>query len=104
MGTWTVNIQRFFLILTTVVNRITAFFTHQNSLHRARFARIDEMSHLLATQPMGDGLLLGVGHSHFLIVKPQKTRSELGNLLIVAPTRSGKELLPTSKLLTWQGS
>ena len=62
------------------------------------------MKHLLATQPMGDGLLLGVGHSHFLIVRPQKTRSELGNLLVVGPTRSGKGLLATSQLLTWQGS
>src|SRR6266851_5663304 len=104
MGTWTINIQRFFLFFSMVVNRITAFFTHQDSLHRARFARIDEMKHLLATQPMGDGLLLGVGHSHFLIVRPQKTRSELGNLLVVGPTRSGKGLLATSQLLTWQGS
>jgi len=104
MGNWAINLQRFFLILSMVVNRIAAFFTHQNSLHRARFARIDEMSHLLATKPVGDGLLLGVGHSHFLIVRPQKTRSELGNLLIVGPTRSGKGLLATSQLLTWQGS
>ena len=104
MGTWTINTQRFFLSLSMVVNRIAAFFTHQNSLHRARFARIDEMSHLLATQPVGDGLLLGVGHSHFLMVRPQKTRSELGNLLIVGPTRSGKGLLATSQLLSWQGS
>ena len=87
-----------------VVHRIAAFFTTRDSLHTARFARIDEMSQLLCSEPVGNGLLLGVGHSHFLIVRPQKTRRELGNLLIVGPTRSGKGLLATSQLLTWQGS
>ena len=104
MGTWTINIQRFFLFLATALNRITAFFTSRDNLHTARFARIDEMSHLLSPQPAENGLLLGVGHSHFLSVRPQKTRRELGNLLVVGPTRSGKGLLATSQLLTWQGS
>ena len=48
-------------------------------------------------------LILGVSHlNHVLRVKPVKTRRELGNLLVVAPTRGGKGLLATAQLLTWQ--
>src|SRR2546429_8005447 len=42
--------------------------------------------------------------NHFLLVRPTKTRRELGNMLIVAPTRGGKGLLATSQLFTWQHS
>jgi type IV secretion system protein VirD4 len=37
-------------------------------------------------------------------VRKTKQRPELGNLLIVAPTRSGKGLLAVSQLLTWHHS
>jgi type IV secretion system protein VirD4 len=54
---------------------------------------------------MPPGLLLGVSHfKNLLHVRPTKTRRELGNLLIVAPTRGGKGLLATSQLLTWRHS
>jgi type IV secretion system protein VirD4 len=39
-----------------------------------------------------------------LRVQPTETRRELGNLLVVAPTRGGKGLLATSQLLTWPHS
>jgi type IV secretory pathway TraG/TraD family ATPase VirD4 len=39
-----------------------------------------------------------------LKVRPVKTRPELGNLLVVAPTRGGKGLLAVSQLLTWPHS
>jgi type IV secretion system protein VirD4 len=39
-----------------------------------------------------------------LHVRPTKARRELGNLLVVAPTRGGKGLLATSQLLTWPHS
>ncbi len=41
---------------------------------------------------------------HFFLVRSIPTRRELGNVLIVGPTRSGKGLLATSQLLTWGGS
>src|SRR5579859_4718579 len=76
------------------------------SLYRARFAIIDELSHLLSKTPSPDGLLLGIHKSlrHFVMVRPQPTRKEIGNLLIVGPTRCGKGLLAVSQLLSWQGS
>ena len=38
------------------------------------------------------------------MVRQTETRRELGNLLIVAPTRGGKGLLAVSQLLSWQHS
>jgi type IV secretion system protein VirD4 len=40
----------------------------------------------------------------YVSVRPTKTRREIGNTLIVGPTRSGKGLLATSQLLTWKHS
>ncbi len=37
-------------------------------------------------------------------MQPTKTRREIGNTLIVAPTRGGKGLLAVSQLLSWQHS
>src|SRR6266480_6450676 len=74
-------------------------------LHRARFARLDELTSIMSRTPHATGLLIGVNRlKHFLQVIPTKTRRELGNMLIVAPTRAGKGLLATSQLFTWQAS
>src|SRR5262249_54208004 len=40
----------------------------------------------------------------FVSVTPRPEKKEIGNLLIVAPTRSGKGLLAISQLLSWQHS
>jgi type IV secretion system protein VirD4 len=78
------------------------------ALHRARFAHLDEVWPLLSPSFAPDGVLLGT--RRFLLSKRLATvrktnhRPELGNLLIVAPTRSGKGLLAVSQLLTWQHS
>lgn len=78
------------------------------ALHRARFARIDEVWPLLATSFPFDGVLLGTRRwllrTWLVTVRKTKQRPELGNLLIVAPTRSGKGLLAVSQLLTWHHS
>jgi type IV secretion system protein VirD4 len=78
------------------------------ALHRARFAHLEEVWPLLSAGFPPDGMLLGT--RRFLLSKRLATvrktsqRPELGNLLIVAPTRSGKGLLAVSQLLTWQHS
>src|SRR5436305_4602007 len=104
MGTFTLTLERLFLFLSLVYYRTHAFFFPDNRLHRARFARIDEIAHLVSMTPPPDGLLLGRRNGHFVTVRPTKTRRELGNLLVVAPTRSGKGLLAVSQLLSWQHS
>src|SRR5207237_7742013 len=75
-------------------------------LHHARSARLHELAPLASTALDRTSLLLGTSHNfgHTLQVTPTKTRRELGNLLVVAPTRGGKGLLATSQLLTWPHS
>src|SRR5437763_8461338 len=79
------------------------------ALHRARFARFPELKELLSSTPRPDGVLLGTSRhllffKRFVVVRPTKTRQEIGNTLIVAPTRGGKGLLATSQLLCWNYS
>jgi hypothetical protein len=75
------------------------------ALHRARFAHLDEVWPLLSAMFPFDGILLGTRRfllsRRLVTVRKTKQRPELGNLLIVAPTRSGKGLLAVSQLLTW---
>jgi type IV secretion system protein VirD4 len=106
MGTIAATLQRFIYGFVVFFNRIIASFTHHKQLHNARFARIDELASLLSDALDSEtSLLLGVGSfTRVLRVRPTKTRRELGNLLIVAPTRGGKGLLATSQLLSWKHS
>ncbi len=105
MGTITLVIQRFFLFLSAFIQRTLAQCFPDTRLHRARFSRIDELNPLLHHMPSPDGLLLGSRKAgHFVTVRKTATRRELGNMLIVGPTRSGKGLLATSQLLSWKHS
>jgi type IV secretion system protein VirD4 len=78
------------------------------ALHRARFAHTRELWPLLSSSFVRDCVLLGTRRfllsKPFVIVRKTPPRPELGNLLIVAPTRSGKGLLAVSQLLTWHHS
>ena len=94
MGTSALVIRRFLLFLSMVIHGIRVLFASDTHLHRARFANTSELSQLLTPTPPADGLLLGRAYLRsFVTVRPQHTRRELGNLLIVGPTRSGKGLL-----------
>src|SRR5213082_3635178 len=60
---------------------------------------------LLTDSLPSESLLLGISQfSRILHVKSTPQRRELGNCLIVAPTRAGKGLLAVSQLLTWKHS
>ncbi len=79
------------------------------ALHRARFAKQYELSELISYTPQQDSVLLGTRNlfgiwKRFVSVRPTKKRREIGNTLIVGPTRSGKGLLATSQLLSWHHS
>jgi type IV secretion system protein VirD4 len=105
VGTVGVVLQQLLLGVIVFFNRILAALQHSQSLHHARFSALHELVNLLSSTFSGTGLLLGVSHlKHLLHVIPTTTRRELGNLLIVAPTRGGKGLLATSQLLTWRHS
>src|SRR3954449_4593792 len=92
---------RLFLVLHHVMGGL---LLHRH-LHVARFARLDELATLASPRPRRSGLLLGrTRFRQLLHVTQTKARRELGNLLVVAPTRGGKGLLATSQLLTWKHS
>lgn len=79
------------------------------ALHRARFAKRHELRELFQKAPCADGVLLGTRKdwlffTRYVSVRPTKTRREIGNTLIVAPTRGGKGLLAISQLLSWKHS
>ena len=97
-------IQRLFLFLELFVQWIIALFSTDSRLHRSRFATTFELSQLLCHTPAPDGLLLGSRKAGFVTVLPTPQRRELGNLLVVAPTRGGKGLLAVSQLLSWKHS
>jgi hypothetical protein len=77
--------------------RIRAFFQQSHPLHRAHFAGLHQLTVLLTgsfterTADVQTSLLLGISRFNQLLrVRPTKTRRELGNVLVVAPTRGGK--------------
>ena len=98
MATLAAILFRLLYGLLVALNRLSAALVHSRSrLHNARFAHLHELASLQTGSAPGDpetSLLLGVGAlSRVLRVRPTRARRELGNLLVVAPTRGGKGLL-----------
>src|SRR2546425_1947155 len=61
-----------------------------SKLHKARFARTDELADILSRKAHEASLLLGETLLRkFYLVRSTPSRRELGNVLIVAPTRGG---------------
>jgi type IV secretion system protein VirD4 len=90
---------------SVLLSYLSAFFSRETPLHPARFAYLHELTDLIRPTVEGTGLLLGESDfSQVLRVEATRTRRELGNLLVVAPTRGGKGLLAVSQLLTWPHS
>ena len=99
------TMKRFLYHLNLFLSRLVSFFSHSGELHHARFARVHELSDILTDSLPTDSLLLGLNNfSRILHVKSTQARRELGNCLVVAPTRGGKGLLAVSQLLTWKHS
>ncbi len=97
--------NRFLYTITTFLSKILVLLFPSKQLYIARFARLDELESLTSSRLDESGLLLGKGHfNQILRICATPKRWELGNLLVVAPTRGGKGLLATSQLLTWKHS
>ncbi len=97
--------NRFLYHTYVFFNKILTLLFSNKQLYIARFARLDELKSITSSKHDGSGLLLGKGHfNQILRVCATPRRRELGNLLVVAPTRGGKGLLATSQLLTWRHS
>ena len=106
MAALLVGFRRFLYRLGLSLSQLAAALSHEAKLHPARFARLHELTALLApTVQIETSLLSGVGPlRHMLRVQPTPKRRELGNLLVCAPIRGGKGLLAVSQLLTWNQS
>ena len=105
MGKGALIIWKTILILEVYVQHIVSFFARDTRLYKARFAELKEVARNLSPMPRPVSLLLGTTkNADFVEVTPTKARRELGNLLVVAPTRGGKGLLAVSQLLTWKHS
>jgi type IV secretory pathway TraG/TraD family ATPase VirD4 len=86
---------------------LSAEFRSNSKLHTARFALLHETADLVLSPSFNNETSLILGEAPFdrvYRVKPTRTRRELGNLLVVAPTRGGKGILAVSQLLTWPHS
>jgi len=70
----------------------------------ARWASAQEVRRLAHAVAPTDGILLGRHGRSWIAVQPLPKRRELGNALIVAPTRLGKGRLAKAQLMTWGGS
>ncbi|HEX2243477.1 MAG TPA: type IV secretory system conjugative DNA transfer family protein [Gammaproteobacteria bacterium] len=98
-------LNHFLFQAVVLFNRMRSFFQHSTTLHTASFVQLHKLTGLLTTNLDETSLLLGISRfNHILRVSPTETRRELGNVLVVAPTRGGKGLLATSQLLTWPHS
>src|SRR4051794_30517667 len=97
--------KRFLYQVTHFWSHVCGFFLSHRHLHVARFAYLHELAGITTPQPIAASMLVGRGRfGHVLAVQATAKRRELGNLLVVAPTRGGKGLLATSQLLSWQHS
>src|SRR3954471_1498036 len=97
--------NRFYYRLAALCSFLLGQLLFHRHLHVARFARLDELQGIVDDRPAGSTLLLGrTKFRHLLAVGPTRQRRELGNVLVVAPTRGGKGLLATSQLLSWKHS
>jgi type IV secretion system protein VirD4 len=104
VGKGTLTLWRINLSARVLTHWIVEALSKDTRLHRARFAKTPDIRPLLSPAPPLSSLLLGTRSGDIVSVSSTKMRTELGNLLAVAPTRGGKGLLAVSQLLTWPHS
>src|SRR4051794_21203821 len=99
------NRQEFLFNLDVFASRVKAAFAHEQFLHTARFARSDELKPIASQRLNKRSLLLAETHyGHLLQVQPTPAHPELGNMLIVGRSRSGKGLHAGGQGFNWPDS
>ena len=99
MGALTQALKRLWVACSVLGSYLLTALSRTDHLHQARFARVHELSRLSTPdlEEIKTRLLLGVGpHQYFVGVRGTTTRPELGNLLVVAPTRGGRACSPSA--------
>jgi type IV secretion system protein VirD4 len=95
--------------MNSIFDHVNIFMSRLNSLggqsgklHHARFALPHELEGLISHTFSETALLLGTTRLGGIYrVTSTAKRRELGNMMVVAPPRSGKSILAMSQLLTW---
>jgi len=91
--------------LNSMFSRLASLRGEARALHHARFARPHELDPLVSRSLDEEALLIGRTHLGGIYrVRKTPNRRELGNMLVVAPPRTGKSRLGISQLLTWPDS
>ena len=99
------NKQEFLFNLDAFASRVKAAFAHEQSLHNSRFARTDELKPIASQRLDKQSLLLAETHyGHLLQVQSTPAHPELGNMLIVGRSRSGKGLHAGGQGFNWPNS
>src|SRR3954471_17055569 len=99
------NRQELLFNLDVFASRVKAAFAHDQFLHTARFARSDELKPIASQHLNIRSLLLAETHyGHLLQVQPTPAHPELGNMLIVGRSRSGKGLHAGGQGFNWPDS
>jgi type IV secretory pathway TraG/TraD family ATPase VirD4 len=107
VGAITSTLKRLLYETAAFSSALSAEFRSKSILHTARFAALHETADLSINPSFNNetSFLLGAGaFDRVYSVQPTRARRELGNLLVVAPTRGGKGILAVSQLLTWPHS
>jgi type IV secretory pathway TraG/TraD family ATPase VirD4 len=97
--------KNFYYNLNIFHSRLSAYFANEKYLRNERFAHPHEVAHLSSEKPHDYGLILGVDHfGRYLQITPTENRPNLGNVLKVGPSQSGKSTDFKRQLCTWKGS
>jgi type IV secretory pathway TraG/TraD family ATPase VirD4 len=101
-----VSLKRLLYTLAVFCDKLSARFSKEKDIFKARFARLWELAEIsLDTVHITKkitGILLAFGQcNQVLCIFPTKDQKELGNMIVIAETRSGKGLHITTNLLCW---
>jgi type IV secretion system protein VirD4 len=91
--------------LNSMFSRLASLRGEARALHHARFARPHELKSIVSHSLDEEALLIGRTHLGGIYrVRKTPNRRELGNMMVIAPPRTGKSRLAISQLLTWPHS
>jgi type IV secretory pathway TraG/TraD family ATPase VirD4 len=101
-----IALNSFLYTLAVFFDKLSTHFSKEKNIFTARYARLHEIAeitlHKLHISKKVTGILLAIGHyEQVLCVRPTREQKELGNMLVIAKTRSGKGLHIGTNLLRW---
>jgi type IV secretion system protein VirD4 len=99
-------VNSFIYKLAVFCDKLSARFSKEKDIFKARYARLWELAEIsldkLHITKKITGILLAFGQfNQVLCIFPTKDQKELGNMIVIAKTRSGKGLHIATNLLRW---